>query len=316
MKTAGCLSASAITIATALACAACVFGAALPVSTASFSVLTTLLWLLGAGGAICLLLRRAIEADDRVHELAARLAGEQDARAKAETILADTQTVLSKVVRQQESARDGERGRIARDIHEELGQTLLTLRVELCLLQAASNGIHPSVHQKAGAMVGTLDLALHSLRSVVNGLRPLALGEGLRAAVERQLDEFTRLNGIAHRLDIAPGTLSEPETAPYEAEALLYRVLQEALAGVAYQASATEVVVSLQRGRDGLSLRVDDNGANGDAGRRSALPCACGLAGMRERVEASGGALRIATATGGGTALSLVLPCSQGLALS
>ena len=313
MKTAGYLSASAIAVAAALACAACVFGAALPVSTASFSVLTTLLWLLGAGGAICLLLRRAIEADDRAHELAARLAGEQDARAKLETILSDTQTVLSKVVRQQDTARDGERGRIARDIHEELGQTLLTLRVELCLLQAASLGVHPSVHQKAGAMVGTLDLALHSLRAVVNGLRPLALGEGLRSAVERQLDEFTRLNGIAHRLDIAPGTLSEPECAPYEAEALLYRVLQEALSGVAYQASATEVVVAIARRREGLTLRVDDNG---DASRRNALPCACGLAGMRERVEASGGALHVAAAPGGGTALSLLLPCTQGLALN
>ena len=313
MKTAGRLSASAVAIAIALACAACVLGAALPGSAPGLSVLVTLLWLLGAGGAICLLLRRAIEADDRVREMSARLAREQEARGNAEAILGDTQTVLSKVVRQQESARDGERGRIAREIHDELGQTLLTLRVELCLLQAASNGVHPSVHQKAGAMVGTLDLALHSLRAVVNGLRPLALGEGLRGAIERQLDEFTRLNGIAHQLDIAPGTLSEPECAPYDAEALLYRVLQEALAGVAWQACATHVRVQLARGPEGLTLRIDDNG---EGSRRAALPCACGLAGMRERVEASGGALHVTGAPGGGTVLSLVLPCGQGLAFS
>jgi signal transduction histidine kinase len=309
MKTAGFIPAIAI----AFVCAACAFGAALPVSTPSLSTLMTILWLLGAGGAICLLLRRAIDADDRTRDLASRLAREQDARRNAEQILADTQTVLSRVVRQQDSARDGERGRIAREIHDELGETLLTLRVELCLMQVASNGVHPSVHQKSSAMIGTLDLALQSLRAVVNGLRPLALGEGLRAAMERQLDEFTRLNGISHELDIAPDTLQEPECAAFDAEALLYRVLQEALADVAHRASAMRVRVALQHGRDGLTLRVDDNG---DGSRRSSLPCTCGLAGMRERVEASGGSLRIGTSPDGGTMLSLKLPSTRGLALN
>ena len=309
MKTAGCVSAIAI----AVACAICALGAALPVSMPGISMLTTLLWLFGAGGAICLLLRRAIEADDRVRDLSTRLTREQEARRSLDTILADTQTVLSKVVRQQDSARDGERARIAREIHDELGQTLLTLRVELCLLQVAANGVHPAVHQKAASMVGTLDLALQSLRTLVNGLRPLALGDGLRAAIERQLDEFTGLNGIAHQLDIAPGTLAEPECASYDTDALLYRVLQEALAAVARQASATCVRVVLQRASDGLALRVDDNG---ERSQRAAQACVCGLAGMRERVEASGGALRIAAGPGGGTALSLVLPRSRAFAMS
>jgi signal transduction histidine kinase len=312
MKTAGCVPAITIALASA-ACAACAVCATLPVATPSLSTLTTILWLLGAAGAICVLLRRAIDADDRARELGARLAREQDARAAAEAILSDTQTVLSRVVRQQDSARDGERGRIAGEIHDELGQTLLTLRVELCLLQVASNGVHPSVHQKSSAMIGTLDLALHSLRAVVSGLRPLALGEGLRMAIERQLDEFTRSNGIAHQLDIAPGTLIEPECAAFDAEALLYRVLQQALADVARQASATSVQVSLQRCASGLTLRIDDNG---DSKQRAAQPCVCGLAGMRERVEAAGGALRIAASPDGGTARSLMLPAVRGLALS
>jgi signal transduction histidine kinase len=312
MKTAGCVPPITIALACAV-CAACVYSATLPVATPSLSMLTTVLWLLGAGGAICLVLRRGIDADDRTRELSARLVREQEARRAAEDMLADTQTVLSKVVRQQDSVRDGERARIAREIHDELGATLLTLRVELALMQVASHGVHPSVYQKSSAMIGKLDLALHSLRAVVNGLRPLALGEGLRAAMERQLDEFTRLNGISHQLDIAPGTLHEPECAAFDAEALLYRVLQEALADVAQRTGATLVRVALQRGREGLTLRVDDNG---DAGGRAAPPCACGLAGMRERVEASGGALRIGASPDGGTALSLMLPIARGLALS
>jgi signal transduction histidine kinase len=290
---------------------ACAVGATVPAGTPSLSTITTLLWLLGAGGAICLLLRRAIDADDRTRDLATRLAREQDARRSVEEILADTQTVLSKVVRQQESVRDGERARIARDIHDELGQTLLTLRADLSLLQVASNGIHPAVHQQSGAMIVTLDAALQSLRAVVSELRPLALGEGLRSAIERQLEEFTRLNGIAHQLDIGPGPLGEPELAAFEGDALLYRVLQEALADLAHHASATEVRVGLQRSGAALTLRIDDNGRGS---RRSQTPCACGLAGMRERVEACGGALRMTAKSDGGMALALMLPCSRGMA--
>lgn len=313
MKTAGCVPVIAI----ALVGAACAFGATLPVATPRLSTLTTRLWLLGAAGAVCLLLRRAIDADDRARDLAGRLAREQEERRTADAMLGDTQTVLSRLVRQQDSARDSERGRIARDFHDELGQTLLTLRVELSLMQAASHGLHPSVHARTGSMIGTLDLALHSLRALVNGLRPLALNEGLRAALERQLGEFTRLNGIAHQLDIEPGTLSEPECAAFDADALLYRVLQEALAELAEQASATEVRVRLQRGAAGLTLRIDDNGAGGlRADRACGRHCACGLAGMRERVEAAGGALRVAATPAGGTTLAVTLPTSRGLALS
>ncbi|KQQ97390.1 sensor histidine kinase [Massilia sp. Leaf139] len=310
MKTAGHLPA----IVLLLGCAACAAGAALPPSPPlqpGLSTLPTILWLLGAGGAICMLLKRSIDADDRGRELALRLAREQQARRGVEEILADTQTVLSKVVHQQESVRDAERSRMARDIDDRLGQALLTLRVELCLMQAASNGVQPTVHAKTGGMIGTLDLALGALRAVVAELRPLALGEGLASAVARQLDEFTRINGIAHQLELPAGPADEPERADCESDALLYRVLQEALAGLAYQANATEVRVGLQRSGSALTLRVDDNGRGS---RRPGGACGCGLAAMRERVEACGGALRITAKSDGGSALSLTLPRVRGLA--
>jgi signal transduction histidine kinase len=292
---------------------ACAVGVTVPVATPSLSTLATILWLLVAGGAICLLLRRAIDADDRTRELAGRLAREQELRRSVELILGDTQAVLSKVVRQQEGARDSERDRIARGIHEQLGQTLLTLRVELSLLQAASNGIHPSVHAKSSGMIVTLDLALNSLRAFVSELRPPALGEGLRVAIERQLDEFTRLNGIGHQLEVAPGTLEGGDILAADADALLYRVLQEALADIARKAVATDVRIVLERGSAGVTLRLSDNGKGN---RRGQATCACGLAGMRERVEAAGGALRIGANAEGGTAVALNLPCSPGVVLS
>ena len=136
---------------------ACALAAGLPGSAFPSSALTALVWLLGAAGALCLLLRRSIDLDDRARELSARLCLEQKARQVAEGTLADTQTVLTRVVRQQESVRDGERKRIARDIDDELGQVLVALRGEMSLLQMASAGIHPATHHKTGAMIGTLD---------------------------------------------------------------------------------------------------------------------------------------------------------------
>ena len=198
-RTAGWIPALAVLF----ACAVGAMGAIVPAAP-GLSTVTTILWLLGLGGAICLLLRRTIDADDRSRELAGQLARERGARQLADSLLLDTQTVLSRVVRQQDVIRDGERDRIARDIHDDLGQTLLSLRIELSLLQVASNGIHPTVHQKTGAMVRTLDMALRSLRIVVNGLRPLGANERLDLAMARQLDEFTRLTGIAHTFDTAP----------------------------------------------------------------------------------------------------------------
>lgn len=274
------------------------------------STLTTILWLLGLGGATCLLLRRMIEADDRSRELAAQLARERAAHQLADNMLLDTQTVLSRVVRQQDAMRDGERDRIARAIHEDLGQTMLALRIELSLLQVASNGIHPVVHQKTGAMVRTLDMALRSLRIVVNGLRPLAADERLDTAMARQLDEFTRLTGIAHTFATAPGSYDEAP-ARIEADSLLYRVLQEVLANIFSQASATEVHVRLQQRDTEVTLCVDDNGlGTGEAGPA----CACGISSMRPRIEALGGSLLAATTPGRGSRLTLSIPARHGVA--
>ena len=287
---------------------ACAVGAIAP-GAPGLSTLTTIVWLLALGGAICLLLRRAITADDRSRDLAAQLSHERGARQLADSLLQDTQTVLSRVVRQQDVMRDSERDRIARDIHEDLGQTLLALRIELSLLQVASNGIHPMVHQKAGAMVKTVDLALRSLRVVVNGLRPLGTNERLDTAMARQLDEFTRLTGVAHTFDAAPNARSTGISSA-ETDALFYRVLQEVLANISGQASATEVRVTLLRNEAGLSLRIDDNGI------RSVEPgpvCGCGLAGMRPRIESLGGALIVAASPGYGTSLTLNIPARNGM---
>lgn len=295
-------------IAVLFVCGIGTIGALAP-SAPGLSTLTTILWLLGLGGATCLLLRRMIDADDRSRELAAQLSRERGARQLADTLLLDTQTVLSRVVRQQDMMRDGERDRIARDIDEDLGQTLLSLRIELSLLQVASSGIHPLVHQKTGAMVRTLDMALRTLRIMVNGLRPLGADERLASAIARQLDEFTRLTGITHTFAAAPCSLAGAP-ARIDADSLLYRVLQEVLANISSQASATEVHVRLQQRDTEATLCVDDNGLKmGEPGPA----CGCGISSMRPRIEALGGSLQAATTPGRGSRLTLTIPARHGM---
>ncbi len=280
-------------------------GAGLPGSAFPSSAVTALIWLLGATGALCLLLRRSIDLDDRARDLAARLCLEQKARQVAEGTLADTQTVLTRVVRQQESVRDGERKRIARDIDDELGQVLVALRGEMSLLQVASAGIHPATHQKTGAMIGTLDLALRALRVLAGELRPLAAGERLGDAMARQLAEFTRLNGIAHDFDVNVG-VDVSADSDADSDALLYRALQETLAQIARSARATRVGVQLSRSNARLSLCIEDDGdADGN--------CAGAVAALRERVAAAGGAVHAEALPGGGKRLAIVVSGLHGV---
>jgi signal transduction histidine kinase len=256
----------------------------------------------------CLLLRRCLGAEDRLRVLEARLCLEQHARVQAEQALADSQAVLSQLVHRQGSVRDSERGRIARDIHDDLGQTLLALRIDLSLLQVATNGIHPVINEKLGLLAGTLDQALRSMRSLINGLRPLALGEGLRCAMERQVREFSRVSGIAHEFAADEHAFEEGQRAD-ALEIVLYRVLQESLSNVARHSHASLVRVRLGCEEGRLTLRIEDNGV----GMASTDPAGygCGLSGMRERISAAGGDLLIESGPAAGTLLAMSLPLAH-----
>jgi signal transduction histidine kinase len=253
------------------------------------------------------LLRRRLSAEARVAELEAQLCLERMARARAEQALTDRHDVLRDAVRKQGSVRDAERARIARDIHDDLGQTMLALRIELSLLQVQTNGMHPAMHQKVASLLATLDQAIRSLRGVINGLRPLALDEGLRSAMERQLDEFSRITGVRHEFAVVGAAIDDAERSR-TIDALLYRVLQEALSNVARHARASLVRVALGRDGERLVLRVEDDGVG-----MSTPPAShgCGLAGMRERACAEQGELSVASRAGAGTALALSVPLAR-----
>ncbi|RZA31689.1 MAG: hypothetical protein EOP92_29920, partial [Lysobacteraceae bacterium] len=147
--------------------------------------------------AVALLLeRRSQAALERTDALEHLLEAERGAHADVENALAGSHEVLFRLVRQQESVREAERARIARDLHDELGHRLLSLRVELALQQAAVRGTSPAVHDKLSIAIANLDATIRSVRAIVAGLRPLAHGLSLRQAAERHLADFSRLHGL------------------------------------------------------------------------------------------------------------------------
>lgn len=266
-------------------------------------LIVALLWMLLLGLGFHALLRRHLRMDARCADVQRQLGTERRARMLAERALGETHAELGALAAQQEQVRENERQRIARDIHDDLGQNLLALKIELSMMHVSSCGVHPLVTQKLGCMITSLDNTIKSLRAIINDLRPVALEAGLQNAVERQLNEFSRINGIRYQLNAGEHAFdSGPD---HGIDAMLLRILQEALSNVVRHAHATEVKIELNRNGERLTLRVQDNGV-GMAGPRS--PDGCGLLGIKDRVRALGGSLAIDSQPGAGTLLSLTIP--------
>lgn len=250
-----------------------------------------------------LLQRRSQAAEERSRSLELQLAAQRRAHADVEHALAGSHEVLCRLVHGQEGVRESERSRIARDLHDELGQRLLALRVELALQQAAVRGTFPVIHDKLTAAIANLDASIRAVRAIVGGLRPIAPGTSLRQAAERHLAEFARLHGLDYRFDAGSDPLVAPCT-DRETDAVLFRALQEALANVAHHAHATMVCVTLVDSACNITLKVEDDGAV-----PAVQPERGGsLDGMRERTEALGGTMRMTDGRRGGTVVSVTLP--------
>jgi signal transduction histidine kinase len=261
------------------------------------------LWLALLGWGFHAGLRRHLQFHDQLAFVQSQLELERRARALAEQTLEETHTALCRKIGQQDQVRESERNRIARDIHDDLGQHLMALKIELSLMQGSSQGVHPPMHRKIGALIDQLGLTIQSLRRIINDLRPLELENGLRAAMARHLSEFSRVTGIRHELDADPDACKG--NTDHAIDAMLFRILQESLANVARHAEATEVKIALTRRGDLLTLDVRDNGI-GMAGHPATH--GCGLAGIADRVTAAGGKFVIDSKPGAGTALTLSIP--------
>ncbi len=218
---------------------------------------------------------------------------------------------LQQLASHQEIIKEEERKRIAREIHDELGQNLLALRIDASMLHARTSARHPRLNEKTRIALDQIDATIRSVRSIINDLRPPVLDLGLQAAIEWQVDEFQRRSGIGCAMLVRE---NEFDRGMDERSATaLFRILQESLTNVLRHACARRVEVELRREPGYFHMRITDDGI-GLRPDRVRSSKTFGLQGMRERLRMLDGCLEIASAPGGGTELRIAIPARLAVA--
>lgn len=224
-------------------------------------------------------------------------------RRKAEEALRQSQATLRELAAYQERVREDERKRIAREIHDELGQNLLALRLDVSALHARTGKRHPRLQERAETALEYIDTTMKSIRAIMNNLRPSVLDLGLPAAIEWQVAQFERRNNLICELVMHDEGRLVPET---QATAV-FRILQESLNNISRHARATFVRVEVRIGMRQLEIVISDDGIGMHPGEQRKTH-RFGLIGMEERVTMLGGTLRIDSTPGKGTVLRVSIP--------
>jgi two-component system sensor histidine kinase UhpB len=228
-------------------------------------------------------------------------------RKQMEEALAASREQLRALATRLETSLEEERAGIARELHDELGQTLTAFKMDLAwfarrLPQSETDDGSDPLRAKIADMNALIDSAIHTTRRISSELRPTVLDDlGLEAAIEWLTQEFSRRTGIRCQVSTQDVPLDRPRATA------AFRILQEALTNITRHAGASEVEVRLARSGYELLLAIADNG-KGIAPELSVAPTSLGLLGMRERAERVGGSLSITSEANLGTKMVLRMP--------
>ncbi len=202
------------------------------------------------------------------------------------------------------SVREEERAHIAREIHDELGQVLTGLKMEVTWL--AKRLRDKPLIEKTDSMCKLIDTTVQTVRKIATGLRPEMLDDmGLVAAVGWQAKEFQKRTGIRCRAKLPPEVKFDMDIST-----TMFRIFQEILTNVARHSRATRVDIELIVSEERVGLEVTDNGvgiADSDLNGKKSL----GLLGMHERALLFGGEVRVTGTPGHGTRVSVSIPVKQ-----
>lgn len=203
-----------------------------------------------------------------------------------------------------QSARENERAHIARELHDELGQSMTALRFDLKWLDENINAQEKPAHEKLKAMNDLVGRTVDSIRRISEDLRPGMLDDlGLAAAIESHVGKFSEQSGIVCDLSMNRADFDLDE----QVATALFRIVQEALTNVARHSGANHVVIRLQELGDNMLLIVQDNG-RGLPSAQDAHKKTYGLLGMRERVKMLGGTLDLFNEKGAGARIEACVP--------
>lgn len=253
--------------------------------------------------AICLLalfvyLRHAAAADAEQRELRRTLQAERD---QLEMVVAKRTQVLTELTGHLHTTREEERGRLARNLHDELGALLTSAKLDAARIRSRLGDTAPEAQERLAHLVETLNASIALGRSIIEDLRPSTLDNlGLVAALEILVREFGERSGVEVQCALAPVKLSA------SAELVVYRLVQEAITNISKYAQARNVRVTLASNAGQVAVAIEDDGVGFDPALPP--PSAHGLVGMRFRVEAERGLLQIESAPGRGTRVHVTLP--------
>jgi two-component system sensor histidine kinase UhpB len=210
-----------------------------------------------------------------------------------------------------EVAREEERARVARELHDELGQVLTSLKLEFTWLVDELRGSEPKpgiqLVNKLQSLIGLIEVSIQSVRQISGDLRPAVLDHlGLREAFQWEATKFQARTGIRCRMawDV------QDEPSDRTRQLALFRILQEALTNVARHAHAGAVRITVREQGRTLTLMIKDNGRGITKAEASSVE-SIGLLGMSERARLLGGRVTIAGAAGRGTTVTVRVPISE-----
>jgi signal transduction histidine kinase len=243
---------------------------------------------------------------EEVQSRTQQLKDEIDVRINAEEELTRSKEELRNLSMHLQNAREAERKGFAREIHDELGQRLTTIKLQLSLLIEDIHNSDIQTRERLASSIDDVDATIQAVKRLISELRPGLLDDlGLTAAIEWHAEEFQRRTSIHCELSISPHSI----TLDQDRSIAVFRIFQETLTNVARHAGADSVTVFLTDNGDEIELVISDNG-RGITREEIDDSRSFGLIGIRERAHVWGGTASVTGKPGDGTTVSVCIPKS------
>lgn len=229
------------------------------------------------------------------------------AKKMAEEALRKSEEQLRNLATHIQSVREEERTAVAREIHDELGQALTAIKMDLSWLDKKMPAEHSPLFKKTKEMSALIDSTIQTVQRISAELRPGLLDDiGLLAAVEWQAEEFQKRTDISCDLSVS----SQDITVDQDRSTAVFRIFQETLTNITRHAHASQVKVSLVKKDNTLELKVKDNG-RGIIEEKISDPKSLGLMGIQERVHSLDGKIHIRGIPNKGTTVTVSIPLPE-----
>lgn len=229
-------------------------------------------------------------------------------RKEAEEKLKKSSKLLRDLATHLQTVREEERTLIAREIHDELGQVLTVLKIQLSLLGNKLNPEQTVLKEKVNSLTNLIDQSVESVQKISAKLRPTILDElGLNAAIEWQTEEFEKLTSIKCSLVLPKDDFNLNQNK----STAIFRIFQEALTNIARHSEADKVSISMLTDQSNLNLEVVDNGIGISVEQIKDFK-SLGIHGMEERAMIFGGQVTFDSISGKGTKVKVEIPIDQG----